>query len=184
MQMILSADEAWGIGKGNQLLFRIPPDMRYFKDKTMGGAVIMGRKTWESLPDGKPLDGRINIVLTGNPGSIKVDAKGLSTGTEPLLCTNLTELSVVLEKLPVGPDRAWVIGGAEIFRLLMPYCREAYITRFLTTDQDADRRMEDLDKAENWIKVAEGAVEEWEGLRYRFDRYENSNVQVLPREQS
>ena len=184
MQMILSADEAWGIGKGNQLLFRIPPDMRYFREKTMGGAVIMGRKTWESLPDGKPLEGRINMVLTGNPGSIKVDAEGLSIGTGPLLCANLTELSAALEKLPVGPDRAWVIGGAEIFRLLMPYCREAYITRFLTADPGADRRMEDLDRAALWTKVAEGAVEEWEGLRYRFDRYENRDVQALPREQS
>ena len=67
MNLILSADKNWAIGKDNQLLVRIPSDMKFFREMTTGKVVVMGRKTLESFPNGLPLKNRTNIVLTGNP---------------------------------------------------------------------------------------------------------------------
>ena len=66
MNLILSADKNWAIGKDNQLLVRIPSDMKFFREMTTGKVVVMGRKTLESFPNGLPLKNRINIVLTKN----------------------------------------------------------------------------------------------------------------------
>ena len=67
MNMIVATDKNWGIGKEGHLLTHLSGDLKYFKERTMGKVVVMGRKTLESLPGGKPLPGRTNIVLTANP---------------------------------------------------------------------------------------------------------------------
>ena len=64
MNAILSADRNWGIGYQNKLLISIPSDMKFFRQKTSGHVVVMGRKTLESFPGGLPLKNRVNIVLT------------------------------------------------------------------------------------------------------------------------
>ena len=66
MKLIAAVSENWGIGKDNKLLFHIPKDMQFFRKKTMGKTVILGRKNLESFPGGKPLKNRINVVLTHN----------------------------------------------------------------------------------------------------------------------
>lgn len=66
MNLIAAADENWGIGKNGGLLAHISGDMKYFRETTKGKIVVMGRKTLESFPGGKPLKNRVNIVLTGN----------------------------------------------------------------------------------------------------------------------
>ena len=63
MRAILHADKNWGIGKNNGLMFKIPADMKFFKETTTGNVVVMGSNTLKSLPAGKPLKDRINIVL-------------------------------------------------------------------------------------------------------------------------
>ncbi len=67
ISIIVAVSEDWGIGKDNELLWHIPEDLKRFKSLTLGKTVIMGKKTWESLPR-KPLPGRKNIVLTDIPG--------------------------------------------------------------------------------------------------------------------
>ena len=64
MKIIAAVDEKWGIGRGMNLLFRFSQDMAFFKEKTMGKTVVMGRKTLESFPNAKPLKNRKNVVLT------------------------------------------------------------------------------------------------------------------------
>ena len=66
MKAIVAIDEKWGIGKDGDLLVHIPGDLKYFKNMTMGKTLIVGRKTLESFPGGKPLPGRKTIVLTEN----------------------------------------------------------------------------------------------------------------------
>ena len=66
MNLIVAADERWGIGKDGGLLAHLPGDMKYFRETTRGKVVVMGRKTLESFPGGRPLKNRINIVLTRN----------------------------------------------------------------------------------------------------------------------
>ena len=171
MNLIFSADENWGIGKGNQLLFRVSPDMQHFKEKTTGGVVIMGRKTLDSLPGGMPLENRVNVVLTRDPDGIRPEIRD-----RLIACVDLAALACVLQNRKAKPDATWVVGGAEIIELLEPYCREAYVTRFLSADKDADRRVKNLDAAEGWEIAETGELQEWDGLRFRFDRYRNNNV--------
>lgn len=179
MNLIFSADANWGIGKDNQLLFRVSPDMRHFKAKTLGGAVIMGRKTLESLPGGKPLPGRVNIVLTRNPDSLEPCLRqSREEGLQLWSCRDLSELALCLEQQGLPPERVWVIGGAEIYRLLLPYCSQAWVTRFLAAAA-ADCFMADLDEEPDWRLVEEGERQEWEGLGFRFDLYRNEKPREL-----
>ena len=67
MIAIAAIDNDWGIGKDGELLFHIKEDMRFFKRMTIGKVVVMGRKTFETLPNGKPLEDRLNLVITSNP---------------------------------------------------------------------------------------------------------------------
>ena len=67
MNCIVVADMNWAIGKDNGLLAHLPGDLKYYKEKTLGKVIVIGRKTLESFPGGKPLPGRTNLVLTGNP---------------------------------------------------------------------------------------------------------------------
>ena len=67
MNLIVAVDKNWGIGHQNKLLVSIPEDMKFFRRETTGKVVVMGRKTLESFPGGRPLKNRTNIVLTRNP---------------------------------------------------------------------------------------------------------------------
>ena len=191
MNLIVSVDEKWGIGKDSQLLFSLPPDMRFFKQKTIGGAVIMGRKTLETLPNGNPLMDRINIVMSRNPAGIpgslpvslvadrinNVDNK--DADNKIWVCKNLYELSQYIEGLAIDQSKIWVIGGAGIYQLLTPYCAEAYVTKVLAEDAQADCHMVNLDAEAGWELEERGVTQEWEGLRFHFDRYHNHKEKYL-----
>lgn len=88
MDIIVAVDADWGIGKDGDLLQRISADMKYFREKTTGNVLVMGRKTLESFPNKKPLPNRVNIVLTKNKD---YQAEGV------VLCHDLAELPAVLE---------------------------------------------------------------------------------------
>ncbi|HAT68450.1 MAG: hypothetical protein A2481_03285 [Candidatus Yonathbacteria bacterium RIFOXYC2_FULL_47_9] len=97
---------------------RIPKDMKHFRDITMGHPVVMGRKTWESLPEEyKPLPGRENIVITRNASSVK-------TNKGPVII--FENIDSILEIAKV--EDVFVIGGAEIYRLFMPYAENIFLT--------------------------------------------------------
>ena len=108
MKAIVAIDENYGIGKNGELLIHNKEDMKFFKEKTMGHTVIMGKKTYLSLPG--VLKGRKNIVLTrGN-----IDNKNIT------VCHDYKEL--------INLDDAFVIGGGEIYKLFLHYYDEIYIT--------------------------------------------------------
>lgn len=112
MKLIVAVDEGWGIGKNNDLLCHIPDDMKNFRKITTGHPVIMGRKTLESFPNGKPLKNRKNIVLSS--GEINEDV---------IVCHSIDEV------LNIADDETFVIGGGSIYKQLLPYCNVAYITK-------------------------------------------------------
>jgi len=120
LKLIACLDEERGLGKEGELLVRLPEDLARFKQLTMGGALIMGRKTMESLPGSLP--GRVNLVLSRSLGS------KAANGFEIL--GSLTELWPRLGELCLqGQQGFWCIGGAEVYKLLLPYVGEAYLTR-------------------------------------------------------
>lgn len=162
MKIIAAVDEKWGIGKGMNLLFRISEDMEFFKEKTMGKTVVMGRKTLESFPNAKPLKNRKNVVLTTDK-NFKCD------GTEVV-----HDIKTIVEKY--GGDDTFVIGGGEVYRQLLPYCDSAYITKVFS-DGNADVFIDNLDENEVWElgNVSEKHVKN--GISFVFCTYINKNPQ-------
>lgn len=114
ISLIVAVSDDMGIGKNNNLLWHIPGDMKRFKKLTMGKTVIMGKKTWESLPK-KPLPGRKNIVITDKPG-------------ECFDCS-FTAYSIddALSKCEEG-EEVFVIGGGSVYRQFMTIADRLYIT--------------------------------------------------------
>ena len=166
MDLIVAVGADWGIGCEGDLLFSIPEDMKYFRTMTQGKVVVMGRKTLESLPGGKPLKNRTNIVLSQNPDYQVEDAQ---------VCQSLDEVLAAVRGY--AEDEVMVIGGAGIYRALLPYCKRAYVTHVEAT-APADTYFPDLTKEPGWALVKEGEQQEHEGLRYRFCVYENSAVKA------
>ncbi len=117
------------LGKGNTLLWHMPADMKYFRETTKGHAVIMGRKTFESLKG--PLPNRKNIVITR-------DKKYKKNGIEVA-----HSLSEALGKAK-GDDEVFIIGGAEIYKQAMDYADRLYITHIDATDKKADTFFEEI----------------------------------------
>lgn len=114
ISIIVAVSEDLGIGKDNDLLWHLPEDMKRFKKLTMGNTIIMGRRTWESLPK-KPLPGRRNIVITDIPGET-------FDGAESAISIN-----DAASKCNTG-EEAFIIGGASIYRQFMPLADKLYIT--------------------------------------------------------
>jgi dihydrofolate reductase len=104
------------IGHDNQLLWRLPADMRHFREKTMGCPVVMGRKTWDSLPERfRPLPGRANIVVTRQAGW---RADGAATAN------SLGEALALAGPVP----RVWIIGGGKLYAAALPLADELNLT--------------------------------------------------------
>ncbi len=157
MDLIVAADKNWGIGKDGGLLCHLPEDLKYFKEKTMGSVIVYGRKTLESFPKGKPLPKRVNIVLTRDESFEKEGVTAVN-GVEALFDE--------LEKYKDMP--VFVCGGAEIYRLLLPYCKRAYVTH-IYKEFEADTFMPEI--GEGWRKLGEDIHEDG-GLEYGFAVYE------------
>ena len=120
VELIAACDEEGGIGRAGQLLTDCPEDMAHFRRTTMGGILVMGRRTMESLPDKQPLAGRENIVLSSH----------LQGANGFCVVPNVSALWNLLGQLTVDASRRiFTIGGAECYRALLPYVHQAYVTR-------------------------------------------------------
>lgn len=163
MKAIVAVDKKWGIGKKNDLLFNLPEDMKYFREKTLNKVVVMGSNTLKSFPNGKPLKNRTNIVLF--PGGEKRD--------DCIVVDSLAELSVELKKYPA--DDVFIIGGAMFYKTMLPYCSEVLATK-VDADGNAEVFYENLDENSKWTCVSESQPIETNGYIIRFTVYKNSEV--------
>ena len=168
MNAILHVDKNWGIGKANSLMFRLPRDMAYFKDKTLGKVVVMGANTFRSLPKQQPLADRINVVLSIDPMEVP---EGV------VLVRNMRQLFMTLDDFHVDPGAIWVIGGASLYRSLFPYCREIYVTK-VDADGEADTFVPNLDQDPQYKLVSESEPKEDNGYTIRFCVYKNIKAGV------
>lgn len=167
MKAIVAVDQNWGIGYRGNLLQRIPEDMKFFKQTTVGKVVVMGRETFASLPGGEPLKDRTNIVLC--------EDKQFSD-KEIIVCTSLNELFIAVKKYPA--DEVFVIGGESVYAQLMPYCSEAYVTKIESTYK-ADKYFGNLDEDERWAPIFTGETKIYNDVRYMIVKYTNSKVLPL-----
>lgn len=159
MNLIVAVDENWGIGKDGDLLHPISADLKYFREKTTGNVIIMGRKTLESFPNKKPLPKRVNIVLTNNR---EYPAEGI------VLCHDAEHLPALLAAYP--DQEVFVIGGGSIYKQLLPLCDTAYVTH-IQAAYPADTWFPDLAEDPAWELAEKGEEQEENGVKFSFDIY-------------
>lgn len=157
LKQIAAVARDGGIGRDGALLFHIPEDLSRFRRLTMGGSVVMGRATLDSLPGGRPLKGRRNLVLTRNP-SFQRD------GVEVV-----HSVWALLERL--GSEDAWVVGGAEVYAVLLPLSEQLWLTE-VDAAPPADRFFPAL--GAEWTLAQASDWRERSGLRWRYVRYERA----------
>lgn len=163
MKFIAAVDNNWAIGNKGRLLIRISEDQKNFRQTTMGHVVVLGRKTLEEFPGGRPLKGRTNIILSRNPEYLVEGA---------VVVHSMDELWKELDRYDT--DDIFVIGGQTIYDALIPYCDTAVITK-IDRSFEADAHITDLDKAEGWHVVEERPGEDTSEVNFTFVTYKNDN---------
>ena len=162
MNAIVVVDSNWAIGREGQLLFSLPTDMKRFRQLTLGSTVLLGRKTLESFPGGKPLPKRRNVVLTSR-----------DLQTEGVDCVRSLE---ALRSAGQAAENAFVIGGGSVYAALLPSCRRVYVTKVDAAVQGADTWFPNLDQLPGWeIEAVSDPVTE-NGLTFRFVDYFNRSL--------
>ena len=161
MKLIAAVDRCWGIGLKDNLLVRIPEDHKRFRQITTGNVVVLGRKTLAGFPNGLPLQGRTNIILS---------SKKDFTVRNGIVVHSKEELFEELKKY--DSDSVYVTGGGTVYDMLIPYCDKAYITK-IDYSYEADTRFPNLDLLDNWEVTEEGEEETCFSIEYRFMIYEN-----------
>ncbi len=162
---IVHVDKQWGIGKGNDMMFSLPKDMKFFRETTMGNTVVMGGNTLRSFPEQKPLKNRVNIVLSR--GQVRDDC---------VIVRSYEELKNELKTRE--NEEIFIIGGGEVYRELLPYCDRALVTK-VDAIGGAEVFFPNLDETENFVCVNEGEVIEDNGYKIRFTEYKNNAVLSL-----
>jgi dihydrofolate reductase len=148
------------IGKDNALLWQLPEDLRYFRETTRGKPVIMGRKTWESLPESfRPLPGRHNIVVSRDPAYPTHGAT---------LAASLAD-AVRQAAAKANADEAFVIGGAQLYREALPIADRLYLTE-IEQDFDGDVFFPDV-SPRDWQEISRQSGQASSGLRFAFVVY-------------
>ena len=165
IRAIVAVDKKWGIGKKNDLLFNIPLDMKFFREKTAGTTVCMGYNTLLSFPNSKPLPKRKNIVLCAD--CIERDDVVMVHSLEDMLS------AIKNEEVDV-----FVIGGAMFYRTMLPYCEEVLVTK-VDADGGAEVFYTNLDEHPDFECVFEGETLETNGYNIKFTTYKNNNVKTL-----
>lgn len=157
---IVAVDNNWGIGYKGELLEHLPPDLKYFKELTTSHVVVMGRKTWDSLPT-KPLKDRLNIVIT--TGERQFD--------EMTCFMHMDEARVRL--IHLDEDDEWfIIGGGSIYEQLLPLCDRVYVTKILKDHKDVDTYFPNLDKDPKWEVSTCTELRDYKDISYAFLTYD------------
>lgn len=156
MELVVAVDRNWAIGNRGELLYRIPADLKHFKALTLGHPVILGRRTLETFPGGRPLPGRTNLILSRNP-DFTVEGAAVYPDLKRLLAD--------------APEDSMVIGGESVYRALLGRCDTAHVTKIDAAAPAADAFFPDLDADPEWEVSETSEVLEHEGLPFRYVTY-------------
>lgn len=158
---IVAVDNNWGIGYNGDLLEHIPEDLKYFKELTTGHVVVMGRKTWDSLPV-KPLKNRLNIVISSQPRG----PLGEMAFSIPM---DEAKVRVAMSE----NDEEWfIIGGGSIYKEFLSVCDRVYVTKIFKDHDNVDTYFPNLDKSEEWAPASCGQLLTHNDLTYQFWQYD------------
>lgn len=163
IKMIFLQSQDGFIGRDNGLLFNIPEDMRYFREQTKGATVVMGRKTWESLPSQfRPLPGRANVVLTTSNDNIYPD--------QVEVVNNITELKEIFKECK---EDIWVIGGEKAYNLCMPWVEEIHQT-VVFENKEGDTKAPII-VLEDFTLIQSSEIKHHNGLDFQINVYKRTN---------
>ncbi len=160
MNLYVTVDANWAIGNNDNLLIQIPRSQKMFLEETKGKVLVMGRKALATLPQGLPLAGRTNIILSGNK-DLKI--KGAA------VVNSIEELLKELEQYP--SEDIYVVGGESVYRQLLPYCNVAHVVK-LDHSYNANKYFPNLDKDSQWKLTADSDELTYFDIAYEFLRYE------------
>ena len=158
---IVAVDNNWGIGFNGDLLEHIPEDLRYFKEITENNWIVMGRKTWDSLPK-KPLPNRPHLVITNNPMSYE--------DIDEVIFAKIGQAKLIMNTQK-GID-FFVIGGGQIYEKLLPMCNRVYVTKIFKDHDQVDTYFPNLDESEEWAPAACTDIRQHKDLTYQFWQYD------------
>lgn len=164
--MIFAVDRNWNIGYDGDMLFKISKDLQRFREFTEENIIIMGRKTFESLPGKKALPDRINIVITRDK-RYKAD--------NIIVVNSVEELFLLLKKLNCNNEmEEFLIGGGNLTHQMLKYCDEAYITKVNKAFDISDTLIPNLDIDENWKIIKESETDYQDDLEYKYVNYQRT----------
>ena len=166
---IVAVDNNWGIGYNGDLLEHIPEDLRYFKELTTSHVVVMGSKTWDSLPK-KPLKDRLNVVVSSKPREVLGDMS-IRIDMEELMVRMIYMKRNALVN-PAEEEEWFVIGGGSIYQQLLPFCDRVYVTKIYKDHDNVDTYFPNLDKSEEWAPATRGQLLTHNDLTYQFWQYD------------
>ena len=156
MHLIVAVYDDWGIGCEGTQPVALSADRKFFRETTRGAMVIVGRKTLADFPGGKPLPGRVNVVLTRGSGEI----------ADVIVCHGPEEAAKEAQKA----ERAFVIGGGSIYRQMLSYCDTAYVTKVHCTPK-SDTFFHNLDEDPDWMMAEVLQSGEENGIAYEMCLY-------------
>ena len=171
MKLIVAVDREWGIGYRGELLATVKEDLAHFRELTVGKTIVYGSSTLRTFPYGRPLKNRINLILSTNP-NFKPEGAVVLHSVEEL---------IAYEKAHPEEDIV-VVGGASVYKQLIPYCETAYVTRF-DASFEKDAYFPNLDENPSWqcISVSEthysnGATDTEDRMPYCFTEYRRGDA--------
>ena len=172
--MIWAEARGGAIGRDGDMPWHLPEDLAHFKRETLGAPVVMGRRTWESLPERfRPLPGRVNAVVSRDPAFAAPGALVAASLDEALAAVGSGSGSGSGTGSGSGsgaPERAWIMGGGQLYRAAMPLADELVVTRIELDVPDADTFAPEI--GPEWELADPGApAVSAQGLGYRFERW-------------
>ncbi len=156
MELIVAVYDDWGIGKDGTQPIALSADRKFFRETTRGAMVIVGRKTLADFPGGKPLPGRVNVVLTRQ-----------NTNIPDVVTCHSPEQAVEIARTA---ERAMVIGGGSIYKQMLPFCDTAYVTK-VHAKPESDTFFPNLDKDPQWEMEQVLQAGEEKGIAYEMCLY-------------
>lgn len=160
MNMIAAVDGHWAIGCRGKLLVSIPNDQKMFREMTTGKVIVYGRKTLMTFPQGQPLPGRTNFILSANPS---FSVKGAEV---------VNSEGALLSALKAYDDEdVFIVGGESVYRMMLPHCDTVHVTK-IDHIYEADAYFPNLDELPEWEITADSDELTYFDIPYTFLRYE------------
>lgn len=170
MEFIVAVDQNMAIGCHGRMLFHVPEDLAFFRKQTTPHTLVMGRKTFESFPKQAPLPDRKNIILTRQTD---YQAPGA------LVLHSFADLRDYLQNHL--EEKVFLLGGAELYHSLLPYCQGGYMTQLEVEANQVDAYFPDLEKMVNWFEKGKVYQSEVSPIPFQVVYFKNEDIESLER---